>query len=109
MAQFLYPLLLIVLILGVMFGVSAIASYFWLRHLDANFRKCPKCETRSAGMIIDTVDLGTKTEIDFSRTPPLKITTHQVEDHYQCEKCSHIWTRNLYETKREKHKVVRSE
>lgn len=108
MAQYLYPLLLIVVILGVMFGISTVASYFWLRFLDGNFRKCPKCNTHGAGIIIDTTDLGTKTEIDFSRTPPQKITTHKVEDQYKCEKCSHIWTRTLNETKREKHKVQAS-
>ena len=105
MADILYPLLIIVIILGAMFGVSTVSSYFWLRYLDGTFRKCPKCETRSAGLIIDSEDLGSKSEIDFSRTPPLKITTHQVEDTYECEKCKHIWKRTLTETKKKKHKV----
>lgn len=108
MGEYLYPALLIVIILGIMFGVTVVASYFWLRYLDSNFRQCPKCETRGSGTIIDTIDLGSHTEIDFSRTPPQKITTHKVEDHYKCENCSHTWTRTLNEITREKHKVQTS-
>lgn len=105
MPGFVFPLLLVVVFLLLMLGVGTLSSYLWLQHLDKNFRKCPQCEQRGVGEIVETVELDSGSEVDFSRKPPRRITTIHFEDHYKCAECGHAWTRPFRETQVERHKV----
>lgn len=105
MPEFVFPLLLIAIFIGIMFGVTTLTSYFWLRHMDNTVRRCPQCEAKGAGEITETVELDSSSEVDFKRKPPRLIVTKHFEDHYECNQCGHSWTRTFRETEVRRHKV----
>ncbi|MCA9996400.1 MAG: hypothetical protein KDE56_11665 [Anaerolineales bacterium] len=98
MPQYMYPLLLIVVFVGLLLVSVAVSIYLWLRHLDKVFRTCPACTVRGAGEIKDVVEIERTSEVDYNRDFPRLIVTTHFEDHYACNSCGHAWTRTFHET-----------
>lgn len=91
-ADIFYPSLIICGLLLAMLAISAVSSYFWLRHVDARYRKCPNCERKGVGDVVATNVVNSQTRIDRKGRRAARVTVETHEDQYLCSACDHRWT-----------------
>ncbi len=99
-AAMIYPTLLTCGLFAIILGVGIACSYVWLIFLDRQFRKCPHCQAKGTGYIIEREVLRTQNHMDYKPTSPVRVTVKTIEDRYQCENCRHRWTKTVEETVR---------
>jgi hypothetical protein len=99
---FMLPLLLCGA-LGILFVVSTVFSYFWLRYVDAESRKCPQCQTKGAGEVLEYEVVDSKSYVDSAaaqkiprrfrrRVKPIRVEEKKYKVDYKCNQCGHEWT-----------------
>ena len=96
----LYPSLLVCGLFGLMMAVGLGFSYLWLVMIHKQLSRCPECQRRGGGEIVETKVLAVQNHMDFKRYPPARVTVKTLEDHYKCQYCGHVWTQTGQETTR---------
>ena len=90
-----YFALILLVILAFFAVIWMIGGYFLARSVDRNYRACPECKRKAAGMIIDTDVETLSTKIDRAKLTPFRVTVEKVTDQYRCEYCGHTWEKTF--------------
>lgn len=96
-------LLLICGTLVVLVAVASISSFVLLRYADAVARKCPNCEKKGGGEVVEYELLESRTYTDTAaiqslprkfrdKAKPVKMEEKKYEVDYKCKHCGHEWT-----------------
>ena len=105
-----FPVLLLCGLFGVIILVGIGFSYLWLVWLGKEATKCPECDERGAGELVESKVIHSRVYTEwkdtsmFSRDPrrrqPIQVTEKTYEDHFKCKYCGHKWTTTAQERKR---------
>ena len=82
---------------------------YWMRHADAQYRKCPECGQLGAGYIVNSELVDSQSHIDHKSWRRKKIIVENIEDQYECEHCKHNWTVDFQRASRTALKTPKSE
>lgn len=110
-SNFVFPVLLLCGLFGIILLVGIGFSYLWLVWLDKEATKCPKCGERGGGELVESEVIHSRVYTEwrdtprmFSRDPrrrqPIQVTEKTYEDHFKCKYCGHQWTKTAQERKR---------
>lgn len=86
-----------------MLVVSTVFSYLWLRYIDAEARKCPQCQTKGAGEVLEYELVDSRSYVDSAavqkmprkfrrRAKPVQVEEKKYKVDYKCNQCGHEWT-----------------
>jgi hypothetical protein len=89
--------------LGIVLAVATVSSYLFLRFVDAVARKCPHCERKGGGEVVEYELIDSRTYVDTAATQklprkfrdkakPVKVEEKKYEVDYKCKYCGHEWT-----------------
>jgi len=103
MASFVFPVLLLCGLFGIIILVGIGFSYLWLVWLGKEATKCPKCGERGAGELVESKVIHSRVYTEWKDTPrvfsrdprrrrPIQVTEKTYEDHFKCKYCGHQWT-----------------
>ena len=95
--------LLLCAALAIVLVVSTAVSYLWLRYVDALARKCPQCQTKGAGEVLEYEVVDSKSYVDSAaaqkiprrfrrRVKPITVEEKKYKVDYKCNQCGHEWT-----------------
>jgi DNA-directed RNA polymerase subunit RPC12/RpoP len=95
--------LLICGMLGIMMAVATGFSYLWLRHVEAEAKRCPHCQSKGAGDVLEyeMIEEHTYIETDAKgwlprrhrrRAKPVRVEKKKYKVDYRCSQCGHEWT-----------------
>ncbi len=108
----LLPLFLVCGLFALILAVGIGCSYLWLVWLGKEATKCPKCGKRGAGELLESKVIDSKSYTEWERRLRIlggdadqrrlvQVTEQASEDHFECERCGHRWTRTAREKKRD--------
>jgi ribosomal protein L44E len=89
--------------LVVLVAVASVSSYVLLRYADAVARKCPHCQKKGGGEVVEYELIDSRTYVDAAATQklprkfrdkakPVKVEEKKYEVDYKCKHCGHEWT-----------------
>ena len=89
--------------LVVLVAVASISSYVLLRYADSVARKCPVCERKGGGEVVESELIESRTYLDSAgtqslprkfrdRARPIKVEESKYKVDYKCKYCEHEWT-----------------
>jgi predicted RNA-binding Zn-ribbon protein involved in translation (DUF1610 family) len=89
--------------LVVLLAVTSVSSYVLLRYADAVARKCPHCQKKGGGEVVEYELIDSRTYIDTTatqklprkfreRAKPVQVEEKKYKVDYKCNKCGHEWT-----------------
>ena len=110
--NYLFPVLLICGLFGIIFLVGIGFSYLWLVWLGKEATRCPECGRRGAGELVESQVINSKVHTEWRNTRSIfrrnstgreliRMTESTYEDHFECQYCGHQWTKTAQERKRQ--------
>ena len=94
--------LLICGMLGIMMAVATGFTYLWLRHVEGEATRCPQCQSKGAGEVLDYELIEARSYIESGvtrwlprrhrrRAHPVQVEEIKYKVNYRCSQCGHEW------------------
>ncbi len=109
-ANYVYPVLSICGLFGVILALGIGFFYLWLLYLGKKASKCPECDRKGAGELLESEVIHSKVYTEWrdasgfrkgsGERQQIQVTEKMYEDHFKCEHCGHEWTTTAQEIER---------